>query len=203
MAASEPVTGLVLAGGAGRRVGGADKGLLDYRGRPLVVHVIERLAPQVATLIISANRNLDVYRRLGYPVIADASADQLGRLGPLAGIAAGLAACTTPWLVVCPCDGPHLPTDLVARLLAAAGDQALAIAATAEGPQPTFMLCRPALLPALERYLAHGERRVGLWCRQQRAVECRFDDATAFANINRPEDLPEQPTRSQELRSNS
>lgn len=181
-----PVTGLILAGGEGRRVGGADKGLLDYRGKPLVAHAIERLAPQVGTLLLSANRHLDDYLDFGYPVLTDASVD---RLGPLAGIQAGLAACETPWLAVCPCDGPQLPLDLVARLMAGIGQAALAIAATRDGAQPTFMLCRRDLLPQLTAYLDAGERRVAAWCRARGAVEVAFPDSAAFRNLNTPADL--------------
>lgn len=182
------VTGLILAGGAGRRMGGADKGLLDWQGRPLVAHVIERLAPQVDRLLISANRNRESYVAFGYPVIDDELQDFQG---PLAGLAVGLAACTTEWLVCVPCDCPALPLDLVARLRAAAqgADAAMAVAITDEGMQPTFQLCRRELLPALEAYLASGERRVGQWCRQLHATEARFADRAAFANFNHPEEL--------------
>lgn len=175
------ITGLILAGGEGRRVGGADKGLLDYRGKPLVAHAIERFAPQVDALLISANRHLDAYRAYGYPVVTDASTE---RLGPLAGIAAGLRTCETPWLAVCPCDCPLLPADLVARLRAGIGQARLAIAATSEGTQPTFMLCRRELLPALEAWLAAGERKVMAWCRSQAVVEIAFADTAAFRNLN-------------------
>lgn len=184
------ITGLILAGGEGRRVGGSDKGLLDYQGKPLVAHVIERLAPQVDALLISANRNLDDYLDFGYPVVTDASAE---RLGPLAGIAAGLRACETPWLVVCPCDCPHLPLDLVTRLLDGVGSAPLAIAATSDGTQPTFMLCRRELLPALDAWLAAGERKVMGWCRAQGAVEVGFPDAAAFRNLNTLNDLAFKP----------
>lgn len=180
------ITGLILAGGEGRRVGGADKGLLDYRGRPLVAHVIERLAPQVDTLMISANRNLEDYLDFGYPVVTDASAE---RLGPLAGILAGLRACETPWLVVCPCDCPQLPPDLVSRLMANVGQAPLAVAATPAGLHPTFMLCRRGLLSPLAATLASGERKLRNWCRAQGAAEIAFADETAFRNINTPEDL--------------
>ncbi|MEW6514612.1 MAG: molybdenum cofactor guanylyltransferase MobA [Pseudomonadota bacterium] len=188
MAASEPVTGLILAGGEGRRMGGADKGLLDYRGKPLVAHVVERLAPQVDALLISANRNLEDYMDFGYPVVTDASNE---RLGPLAGIEAGLRACETPWLVACPCDCPQLPLDLVVRLMAAAKerDAKLAVATTAAGIQPTFLLCRRELLPVLGAALRAGERRVRGWCHCQRAVEVLFPDAAAFANFNTPDAL--------------
>lgn len=184
----EIVSGLILAGGKGRRVGGADKGLLDYRGKPLVAHVIERLAPQVGRLLISANRNLDAYRSFGHPVLTDLTDE---RLGPLAGIQAGLAASETPWLVVCPCDCPKLPDDLVARLLTAAEARgaALAVAVTSQGIQPAFQLCRRELLPELKICLAAGERRVGAWCRAQNAVEVSFPTPSAFDNLNTPEDL--------------
>lgn len=167
-------------------MGGADKGLLPYRGRPLVAHVIERLAPQMDALLISANRNLDVYRAFGHPVLMDDTTDFLG---PLAGLRAGLAACTTPWLVCCPCDCPALPADLVARLLAAAGGVPLAVATVDGRMQPTFQLCRRDLLPALDAFLAAGNRRVGGWCREMGAVEVSFPDANAFRNMNNPSDL--------------
>ncbi|MDO8959551.1 MAG: molybdenum cofactor guanylyltransferase MobA [Rhodocyclaceae bacterium] len=182
------VTGLVLAGGEGRRMGGADKGLLSFRDKPLVAHVIERLAPQVGGLLISANRNLDAYAALGYPVLTDALSDYQG---PLAGLAAGLAACPTPWLITCPCDCPALPADLVLRLLAAAEAQGapLAVAATVDGLQPTFQLCRRELLPKLDAYLAAGRRKLGTWCKSQGAIEVAFPDPDAFANLNFPGDI--------------
>lgn len=192
MAADDAITGLILAGGEGKRVGGADKGLLDYRGRPLITHVIERFAPQVDQLLISANRHLEDYLDFGYPVVTDATAE---RLGPLAGLEAGLAACTTPWLATCPCDSPQLPLDLVARLLAAAqarGAQ-LAVATCPSGLQPTFLLCRRGLLPVLRAALRAGERSVRGWCHCQRAVEVAFDDASAFANFNTLADLGLKP----------
>lgn len=182
------VTGLILAGGAGTRMGGADKGLLDWQGRPLVTHVIDRLAPQVGTLLISANRNREAYAAFGHPLVSDALPDYPG---PLAGLAAGLAACTTEWLVCVPCDCPALPLDLVACLrdVAHSADATMAVATTDAGMQPTFQLCRRDLLPALVDYLARGERRVGQWCRQQNAAEAFFADTTAFANFNHPEEL--------------
>lgn len=169
-------------------MGGADKGLLLHAGRPLVEHAIERLRPQVAGLLISANRNLDTYRAYGFPVVTDPGEE---RFGPLAGIQAGLQACRTDWLVTCPCDCPNLPRDLVARLLAAATQAAapLAVAATAEGLQPGFQLLRRDLLPMLTSYLAAGNRRAGAWCRDHGAVDTLFPDGAAFRNLNSPENL--------------
>ncbi|MBA3034601.1 MAG: molybdenum cofactor guanylyltransferase [Gammaproteobacteria bacterium] len=171
-------------------MGGADKGLLTFQGRPLVAHVLARLTPQVAGLLISANRNLDEYRAFGPAVLPDATDE---RLGPLAGLQAGLAACPTPWLVTCPCDCPDLPTDLVARLLSAAEEQGsgtlLAVAATTDGLQPAFQLCHRELLPRLDAYLAAGGRKLTTWCKEQDAIEVMFPDPKAFANLNSPADL--------------
>lgn len=173
-------------------MGGADKGLLSYQGRPLVAHVLARLTPQVGALLISANRNLDAYAALGYPVLTDALTNTLRDYqGPLAGLAAGLSACTTPWLITCPCDCPALPGDLVLRLLTAAEAEgaSLAVAATADGPQPTFQLCRRELLPKLDAYLAAGGRKLWAWCENQGAIEVVFPNPNAFVNLNSPGDI--------------
>lgn len=166
-------------------MGGSDKGLLDYRGRPLIAYAIERLSPQVSGLLISANRHLDDYRSFGYPVVADTVS---GFAGPLAGLAAGLAACTSDWLVTCPCDCPALPDDLVERLWSAAQAR-LAVAATPEGLQPAFLLCHRTLLPDLSTFLAAGQRKAAAWCHQQQAIAVPFPDAAPFRNLNTPADL--------------
>ena len=131
---------------------------------------------------------------MGIEVVV-APAELRPRLGPLAGIAAGLQACETPWLLVCPCDCPALPTDLVARLIAGAlaAQATLAVVRTPAGLQPALQLCRRELLPALTVYLATGERRVAGWCRAQGAVEVAFADASAFNNLNTPADLAALP----------
>jgi len=169
-------------------MGGADKGLLHYLGRTLVGYAIERLSPQVSHLLISANRNQETYRAFGYPVLTDSIGDYQG---PLIGLQAGLAACVTPWLVMCPCDCPALPLDLVENLFAAAQTRGarIAVAATAGKMQPTFLLCHRENLPDLEKYLAAGERKVATWCRAQGAVEVVFPDSGAFDNLNTPADL--------------
>lgn len=188
----EHITGLVLAGGRGSRMGGVDKGLQPLRGRPLAQHAIERLRPQVGPLWISANRHADAYAALGAPVCADTVA---GQPGPLAGLLAGLGACTTPWLAAVPCDVPYFPADLVPRL--AAGLQAtgaeLAIAVTVEDgaprPHPVFCLLPATLRDDLAAALARDERRVLQWMRRHRCAEVRFDDTAAFANANTGDDL--------------
>jgi len=181
-------SGLVLAGGRALRMGGVDKGLQAYRGRALVDHVIERLAPQVAEILVSANRNADAYAARGVRVVADPGQDFPG---PLAGMLAGLRAARTPWLAVVPCDAPLLPSDLVERL---ALDLAGAPGAVVErdrggggrGLEPVFCLLSTRLADDLERCLAEGSRKVEGWL-MRHATPVPFnraDDAAAFANFN-------------------
>lgn len=167
-------------------MGGVDKGLQLYNGRPLVQHAIDRLAPQVGALMVNANRNLDAYRAFGVEVVADTVPDFAG---PLAGWLAGLAQCRTEWLVSVPCDSPRLPLDLVASLAAAAGGASVVIARTPEGPQPVFALLRRDLCASLADYLESGGRKVDGWTAQQCAADCNFDSASAFFNANTLLDL--------------
>lgn len=185
----ETITGLVLAGGLGRRMGRIDKGLALLDGRPMAGHVLERLRPQVGTLIINANQNLDDYARFGPPVVCDRLE---GFAGPLAGLEAGLAACTTPYLVSVPCDSPFLPPDLVSRLAdtLSAARASIAVARTGDQLHPVFSLMRSDALPDLQAFLRAGGRRVERWLQRLRWVPCPFDDVPeAFANINTPEEL--------------
>ena len=188
MSSPSAVTGLIIAGGLARRMGGVDKGLQLLQGRPLLAHVIERFAPQVDGLLINANHQADAYAVFGYPLIADELA---GYAGPLAGLHAGLARCPTPLLATVPCDTPFLPLDLVARLNAAltASQAVLAVATTAGWTQHTCMLCRREVLPGLHAFLASGERKIGRWYETLDVVEVPFDDEAAFANINTLEEL--------------
>ena len=183
------ITGIVLAGGMGRRMGGVDKGLVELGGRPMVAHVIARLAPQVGTLLINANQNAERYAAFGYPVVPDAVG---GFAGPLAGLHAGMSAATSPYVVTVPCDSPFLPADLVARLSMAMtrGDAQLAVAKTADQPHPVFALVRCDVLPHLASFLASGGRKIDAWYQTLRMVEVPFDDeATAFRNINTADEL--------------
>jgi len=190
------VTGLVLAGGLGRRMSadgaGVDKGLAMLGGRPMVAHVIDRLAPQVGALLINANRNADRYAAFGHPVVPDAIE---GYAGPLAGLHAGLRAATTPWVVTSPCDSPFLPEDLVTRLwnalqAAPGGPAQLAVARTGDGQaHPVFALVDRALLANLEAFLASGRRKIDAWYAPLRVVEVDFPDESAFRNINTQEEL--------------
>jgi molybdopterin-guanine dinucleotide biosynthesis protein A len=183
------VTGIVLAGGQGRRMGGVDKGLVDLDGRPLVAHVLARLAPQVGPIVISANQNLARYAAFGHPVAADTIA---GFAGPLAGLHAGMAHATTAYVVTVPCDSPFLPADLVPRLAAAllAHAAQLAVAKTFDQPHPVFALVRRDALPSLTAFLDAGGRKIDAWYASLRHVEVPFDDeAVAFRNINTADEL--------------
>jgi len=190
--AREDITGLVLAGGRGSRMGGVDKGLQNHRGMPLALHALLRLQPQVGTSMVSANRNLSAYEAMGAPVWPDSVE---GYAGPLAGLLTGLEHAETPWLVTVPCDTPDFPTDLVARLATAAvaQDAEIAMAATLEDgrlrAQPVFCLLRTELVESLVAFLHTGERKFGLWAGQHRKTEVVFDDAAAFFNANTPQEL--------------
>lgn len=184
--APEHLTGLILAGGQGARMGGQDKGWLRWQGRPLIEYALARLAPQVGAVLISANRNLPDYARLDHPVLIDRLPDYQG---PLAGLQTGLAACTTPWLITVPCDVPNFPTDLVARLATALPHAPAAYVQSAGRSHPTFTLLPRSALPVLEAYLAAGERRLMAWLNQLAAVPVDFPDERAFANFNTPDDL--------------
>jgi molybdenum cofactor guanylyltransferase len=178
------IGGLVLAGGQGRRMGGVDKGLQLLQGRPLMQHVIERLRPQVDSVLINANQNLERYAEFGCPVVPDRID---GFAGPLAGLDAGLHATGAPLIVTVPCDSPFLPSDLVARLATAlsAIDADVAVARTGSQSHPVFALVCTRVRSHLADFLARGERKIDLWYASLRVVEVDFDDeAEAFTNIN-------------------
>ena len=186
------ITGLILAGGRGSRMGGVDKGLQPHHGVPLALHALLRLTPQVGALMINANRNLSAYESMGVPVWPDAQADYAG---PLAGWLAGLERCETPYLMTVPCDSPNFPADLVERLAQALveADADIAMAATLEDGkrqvQPVFSLMKATLLESLVMYLQEGQRKIDRWTALHRCVEVDFDDAAAFANANTLEEL--------------
>ena len=189
----ESISGLILAGGRGTRMGQVDKGLQPFRGTTMAAHVLARLAPQVNSVAVNANQNLDVYAAMGVPVWPD---DLPGFAGPLAGMEAGMRRCTTPYLLTAPCDSPFLPADLAERLLAALVEHGadLAFAMTQEPgrrpqPHPVFCLVKANLLPVLSRYLAEGGRRMDGWYKDLKAVEVLFEDADAFRNINTLDEL--------------
>ena len=184
---SQDITGLILCGGRGTRMGGVDKGLQNHRGMPLALHALLRLQPQVGAVIINANRNLSAYESMGVPVWPDPIADYPG---PLAGLLAGLERCTTPYLVSVPCDTPGFPLDLVQRLAAALteNDAEIAMAATVEDGslqvQPVFCLLQASLMESLVAFLHEGQRKIDRWTARHRCIEVPFADADAFFNAN-------------------
>ena len=188
------ITGLLLAGGQGSRLGGVDKGLQTFEGQPLAQHTLQRLVPQVGRVMISANRNLEVYQRMDAPVWTDEPSSS-GYEGPLAGFLAGLAHCETPYLVAVPCDSPRMPVDLVRRLWQALQDEQaeVAIAATRRDGEiklePVFCLMKRELQASLRSYMQSGQRKIERWTAEQRRAVVVFDDASAFANVNTPDEL--------------
>ena len=190
------LTGLVLAGGRGSRMGGVDKGLQKFQGLPLTLHALMRLQGQCGEVMINANRNLGAYESFGTPVWPDGLSDFAG---PLAGFLVGLERCTTPYLLTVPCDSPRFPLDLGTRLGQALiddqADIAMAVGAETDGQgqvtwraQPVFCLLRTSLLESLVRFTQGGGRKIDAWTAQHRTVTVAFDqagdDPLAFANVN-------------------
>ena len=188
----QKISGIILAGGQGRRMGGTDKGLQLLRGKPLVAWVLERLAPQVDELLISANRNLDAYAHIGYRVISDETSSIEKFAGPLAGLQQGLKEAIHPLVLTAPCDSPFLPTDLAQRLHTSLKREnaQLAVAKTFDQPHPVFCLCRQDVLPHLSAFMETGGRKFDAWYSTLKVTEVNFDDeAEAFGNINTLEEL--------------
>ncbi|MCE8015358.1 molybdenum cofactor guanylyltransferase [Halomonas sp. MCCC 1A17488] len=190
---STDITGLILAGGRGRRMGGRDKGLERLDGVTLVDHVRARLVGNVAELLISANRHLARYRGLADRVVTDTEG---GFQGPLMGIYSGLCAAHTPWVLVVPCDTPMLPRDLVARMAAGIGGHRIAVAHDGERLHPVVALLERALAADLHAALVAGERKVGRWYERHAWTRVDFSDCPeAFGNLNTEEDRRRLETR--------
>lgn len=186
------IAGIILAGGEGKRVGGANKGLLPFRGKALVLHVLDRLKPQLAALIISANRDADIFRSFGFPVFPDH--DSWLGMGPLA----GLASCyphlprAIDALLIAPCDTPFIPENIVEKLaekLFENPENKIAYAATKTCIHPSIFLCRPEINETLAAHINGNQRSLRSWIFRHRAIEVLFDDDCAFTNINHAETL--------------
>jgi molybdopterin-guanine dinucleotide biosynthesis protein A len=191
----DQVTGLILAGGRGSRMGGVDKGLERFQGEPMAVRAMVRLMPQVSDVVINANRNIGVYDSFGVTVLMDAIE---GYQGPLAGMLAGLSYSETPYLQAIPCDVPNFPTDLVSRLLKAAleANAALAMPVTVEPDgrrqtHPVFLLMRADVHDSLLQYITKGGRKIDQWTKTLDALEVEFPDSQAFFNVNTLDELKE------------
>lgn len=185
---NENVTGIILAGGKARRMGGQDKGLIQINGQAMISYVIHALKPQVAEILINANRNTKLYEKLGYAVFADELNDYQG---PLAGIAIAMHKAKTRYICTCPCDGPLIARDLVARLYKPINDQHAEIAVAHDGDrmQPVYALILCNLLESLKDYLQKGERKIDRWFEQHELIKVDFSDTkNSFINVNTPED---------------
>ena len=186
------ITGVVLAGGRGSRMGGVDKGLQNHQGMPLALHALMRLGSQVGHVMINANRNLGAYESFGVPVWPDPVGEYAG---PLAGFLAGLEHCETALMLTVPCDTPNFPDDLAARLAEALDAQQaeLAYAVTLEDGrpqrQPVFCLMKTELSESLVAFLHGGGHKIDAWFAQHRAAAVVFADASAFVNANTPAEL--------------
>ena len=200
---TEPVTGVILAGGRAIRMGGEDKGLVLLRDRPMIQWVLDRLSPQVSKILISANRNKAQYAVFGYPIVADTAADFRG---PLAGIAAALAQADTPWLVSVPCDSPLIPLDLVERLYdqVVRGGSKAGAAHDGQRLQPVFTFVHRDLFADLDAYLQGGGRKIDRWLERHAFRSVDFSDCEEmFLNVNSPVDLQVATTRLQENETDS
>jgi molybdopterin-guanine dinucleotide biosynthesis protein A len=189
------ITGVILAGGRAQRMGGIDKGLILINGRPMVEHVIAALRAEIDSLLINANRNLEQYAAFGYPVVPDIMD---GYLGPLAGMASGMRACATRYIVTAPCDSPLVANNLVRRLYEALTREGadISVAHDGERAHPVFALMRRDLLPNLLDYLNAGERKIDRWYAQHRLAVAYFRDAPeAFLNVNSPQERAELENR--------
>ncbi len=186
---TEDVTGVILAGGRGSRMNGQDKGLVPYRGRPLIEHVLAAIAPQVGAMMISANRNLPRYRSYGFPVVHDVLENFQG---PLAGLLTAMQQVETPFLLLAPCDAPLLPENLLEKLYGALqqSHSRLALAHDGEQLQPLFALLETNLQEDLQRFLDAGERKLRYWCSlQQPAIADFSSQAECFRNFNSAAEL--------------
>lgn len=184
------ITGVILAGGRAKRMGGQDKGLLNVNGQAMIELIIERLSPQVDSLIINANRHIEQYKKFTYPVISDDNSSDFH--GPLAGILSALKNCTTQYLLTIPCDSPFFPADLSTRLLSTLIKENAEICVVHDGQrmQPVFVLIKTKLRDSLQNYLDNGDRKIDLWYKQHHTVLADLSDYSDISlNINTPDEL--------------
>ena len=189
----EHITGLILAGGRAQRMGGIDKGLIPFHGKALIESAINRLKPQVSTILINANRSITKYSHYGYPVLMDETPDFSG---PLAGFSVGLKHCKTPYLLTSPCDSPLLPVDLANKMAVQLenNDLELVFASSKEDDgkiwsQPVFCLMKSDLQDSLDVFLSKGDLKIDRWFKELRSGTVVFENPQAFANVNTPEEL--------------
>jgi molybdenum cofactor guanylyltransferase len=188
MTEASNITAVILAGGRGSRMSGADKGLIELNGKPLVAHILEQISPQVGSVLINANRNQEIYQQYSYPVIHDELADYQG---PLAGFASGMQHARTSHILTLPCDGPEVAADMVQRMISALKQDNAELAVAHDGTrlQPVHALLPVSLLQSLQAFLDNGDRKIDLWYLQHKMALVDFSDTEQmFRNINTPED---------------
>jgi len=196
------ITGVILAGGRAKRMGGQDKGLLNVNGQAMIELIIEKLSPQVNHLVINANRHIEQYKKLSYPVICDDNSSDFH--GPLAGILSAMKNCTTQYLLAIPCDGPFFPHDLSSRLLSTLIKKNAEICVVHDGQrmQPVFSLININLQDSLQNYLDNGNRKIDLWYKQHHTVLADLSDYSDISlNINTPEELKNFKTKLTEYKN--
>ena len=193
MITPQDITGLILAGGRAQRMGGIDKGLIPFHGKPLIESAIDRLQPQVGTILINANRSITKYSHYGYPVLMDETPDFSG---PLAGFSVGLKHCKTTYLLTSPCDSPLLPNDLAEKMATELeiNNLELVFASSKENDgkiwsQPVFCLMKSSLKDSLDVFLCKGDLKIDRWFKELRSGTVVFENPQAFANVNTPEEL--------------
>jgi len=189
------VTGVILAGGQARRMGGQDKGLVMLNGKPMIEIIIDAFKPQTSRLLINANRNHDHYLKYGFDIVAD---ELSGFCGPLAGMASALQTIDTDYLVTAPCDSPFIPHDLVQRLADALDNKSAEISVAHDGQriQPVFCMLNKSVLQSLKNYLAAGDRKIDRWFKQHDFAIADFSDKPeTFDNINTHEDIEKAVTK--------
>lgn len=178
------VTGVILAGGLARRMNKQDKGLVSFKGRPMVSYAIAALAPLVDHIVINANRSSEQYRQFGWPVVADQTD---GFEGPLAGVLASMTHADADVLLVIPCDSPLIKAEHLQKLLVARAenDADVAVAFDGERLHPVFLAIKTTLKTSLQDYLASGQRKMAVWLEQQNMVQVDFsNEPEIFSNIN-------------------
>lgn len=180
------ITAVILAGGQGRRLGGQDKGLVEFQDKALIQHVLDKITPQVDSVIINANRNQDSYAKFGFEIISDELSDFQG---PLAGFAIAMQSSQTDFILTMPCDGPHLPDDYVSRLINASQDEnTIVVAHDGERLQPVHALIPVILIESLLAFLESGDRKIDRWYAQHDMVTADFSDTPeVFFNVNTEE----------------
>ncbi len=188
---TEDIAAVILAGGMGRRMGGTDKGLKNFRQAPLTLHALMRISGQVGSVTLNANRNIGAYEGFGVPVICDKEPDFAG---PLAGMQAALGETTAPFLVTVPCDVPLFPYNLVEKLAKPFEDNVglmLTVASTKGRAHPVFCMMRTEVLPSMEEFMRKGGRKIDAWYANLPHQKVEFDDEKAFHNVNTIEELLE------------